>query len=535
MFNSFAKRGAATLALVLFAASTHAAPYRQSVGGTGGDGTDFAACGLVMQHATLAKLVDAGLGTGCAYVSIDGSGCPVCEAGPIGGGSSIVLDLADDASNESTGVTEIATIGDTNGVCTEPSANKLLIDFTQNWPESDRAVAADTVATATNADNVAKPCAFLSGSSGDVLVQNDGGCTFNPSTNALAITGAFSASNVSGTNTGDDDTPECGDIPALTGDVTTPGGSCATTIANGVVSLAKQANVATSSVFYRKTAGTGAPEVQTLATLKTDLGLTGTNSGDDDTPECADIPAMTGDVTTPGGSCATTIPNNTVTLAKQADMATASVVYRKTAGTGDPEIQTLATLKTDLGLTGTNSGDQTVVDPSWAFPHFIGGDWAGPTTTTWVDLFPSAENTATLPAGMHHFDIEFVMGRTAGATSCTLQFRLDSVSTSVSQYTFDVETKIFTGGGAATTGFVEDTNMIVRGASDPSNTVTISSAVGDASMTYKVHITGLVWLTSTRALTPQIRMSTGSGYTTNVYWGAKWVIGTMPLTQGYID
>lgn len=54
-----------------------------------------------------------------------------------------------------------------------------------------------------------------------------------------------------------------------------------------------------------------------------------------------------------------TIEAGTVTLAMQADMATASVVYRKTAGTGAPEANSLATLKTDLLLTGTNSGDQT--------------------------------------------------------------------------------------------------------------------------------------------------------------------------------
>ena len=70
---------------------------------------------------------------------------------------------------------------------------------------------------------------------------------------------------------------------------------------------------------------------------------------------------LTSDVTGTGtGSFATTIANNAVTLAKQADMATSSLVYRKTAGTGDPEINTLATLKTDLGLTGTNSGDVTL-------------------------------------------------------------------------------------------------------------------------------------------------------------------------------
>lgn len=55
-----------------------------------------------------------------------------------------------------------------------------------------------------------------------------------------------------------------------------------------------------------------------------------------------------------------TLPPGTVTLAMQANMATASVVYRKTAAAGAPEVNTLATLKTDLGLTGTNSGDQTV-------------------------------------------------------------------------------------------------------------------------------------------------------------------------------
>jgi hypothetical protein len=45
-----------------------------------------------------------------------------------------------------------------------------------------------------------------------------------------------------------------------------------------------------------------------------------------------------------------TIEAGTVTLAMQADMASGYVLYRKTAGAGVPEIQTLATLKTDLGL-----------------------------------------------------------------------------------------------------------------------------------------------------------------------------------------
>lgn len=81
-------------------------------------------------------------------------------------------------------------------------------------------------------------------------------------------------------------------------------------ILNKAVTLAKMDDVATSTVFYRKTAGTGVPEVQTLATLKTDLGLTGTNSGDQTI-------TLTGDVTGSGtGSFATTIANDAVTSAK---------------------------------------------------------------------------------------------------------------------------------------------------------------------------------------------------------------------------
>ena len=45
-------------------------------------------------------------------------------------------------------------------------------------------------------------------------------------------------------------------------------------LVDGSVTLVKQANVPTSTVFYRKSAGDGPPEVQTFATLKTDLGLT---------------------------------------------------------------------------------------------------------------------------------------------------------------------------------------------------------------------------------------------------------------------
>lgn len=82
-----------------------------------------------------------------------------------------------------------------------------------------------------------------------------------------AGTYATGTGSASGTNTGDQ-------TITLTGNVTGSGtGSFAATIANGAVSLAKMTDMATASLIYRKTAGTGAPEVQTLATVKTDLAL----------------------------------------------------------------------------------------------------------------------------------------------------------------------------------------------------------------------------------------------------------------------
>jgi hypothetical protein len=158
----------------------------------------------------------------------------------------------------------------------------------------------------------------------------------------------------------------------LSGDVTGSGTTAITaTIGAGAVTLAKMADVATGVVFYRKTAGTGSPEVQTLATLKTDLGLTGTNSGDQTI-------TLTGDVTGSGtGSFAATIANDAVTYAKMQNVsATDRILGRSTAGAGNVEEivctspgrnliddATVADQRTTLGLgtaatvnTGTTGG-----------------------------------------------------------------------------------------------------------------------------------------------------------------------------------
>jgi len=147
------------------------------------------------------------------------------------------------------------------------------------------------------------------------------------------------------------------------GDITVSGSGSTWTIDNNTVTLAKMADVATSSVFYRKTTGTGTPEVQTLATLKTDLGLTGTNSGDQTI-------TLTGDVTGSGaGSFATTIANDSVSNTKLANMAANSIKGNNTGGSADPLDLTAAQVRTLINVAdGANnythpnhSGDVTSV------------------------------------------------------------------------------------------------------------------------------------------------------------------------------
>lgn len=72
----------------------------------------------------------------------------------------------------------------------------------------------------------------------------------------------------------------------------------------------------------------------------------------------------TGDVT---GATALTIADNAVTLAKMADMATASLIGRNTAATGDPEILSAATARSLLNVEDGSTADQTDAEIETAY------------------------------------------------------------------------------------------------------------------------------------------------------------------------
>lgn len=179
--------------------------------------------------------------------------------------------------------------------------------------------------------------------------------------------------------------------------------SATLTIANSSVTLARMADVATSTVFYRKTAGTGAPEVQTLNTLKTDLGLTGTNSGDQTI-------TLTGDVTGSGsGSFTVTLSNDVVSNVKLANMATMTIKGNNAGSTGEPI--DLNTTQVRAMLSGTSGS---------TFPLLNGSNtWSGTQTLLNVSLvLETQSDTASLAPQLYARKSR--AGGTASASGDTL-------------------------------------------------------------------------------------------------------------------
>lgn len=228
--------------------------------------------------------------------------------------------------------------------------------------------------------------------------------TFKDADGTVAFVSDITGIN-SGTNTGDQ-------TITLTSDVTGSGtGSFPTTIAAGVVTLAKMANVATGTLFYRKTAGTGSPEVQTLATLKTDLNLTGTNSGDQTT-----IVGITGTlaqfntaITDADITPTSRLINTTAPLAGGGDlsadrtlttsMATNKLIGRGTAGTGVMEEITLGTNLSFTGNTLNAAGGSG--GSSGASGYLVYSDGTVPAGNTVANTVAETTFTSqyTLPAG----------------------------------------------------------------------------------------------------------------------------------------
>jgi len=143
------------------------------------------------------------------------------------------------------------------------------------------------------------------------------------------------------------------DRAALTGDVTASAGSNATTIANDAVSNAKLRNSVGLSVIGRSVNSTGDPaDISALSGSESVLIESGFGT------------VGFGQVNTAGlkdDSVATAkIINKNVTNAKLADMSDQTIKGRTGGTNGSPLDLTAAQAKAILGISGTNTGDQTI-------------------------------------------------------------------------------------------------------------------------------------------------------------------------------
>lgn len=154
--------------------------------------------------------------------------------------------------------------------------------------------------------------------------------------------------------------------------------------------------------------------------------------------------ALTGDVTASAGSNATTIAANSVTLAKMADMATASFLGRNTAGTGDPEVLSIATAKTMLNLTGTNSGDQTIT---------LTGDVTGSGTGSFAATI--ANSAVTYAKIQNVVNDDRFLGRISGANGVIEELTGTQATSLLDTFSTSATTKgVVPGSNGATTAFL---------------------------------------------------------------------------------
>ncbi len=144
----------------------------------------------------------------------------------------------------------------------------------------------------------------------------------------------------------------------------------------------------------------------------------------------ANMPALTGDITTSAGAVATTIAANAVTLAKMATMTPNTILGNATIGMAAPQVLSASTVKTLLAIantdvsglgtlatqsgtfsgtsSGTNTGDQSSV-ATLTTPRLINGVSFNGSADITVTAAGSTLTGSTIAAGM--------LG-TSGATAC---------------------------------------------------------------------------------------------------------------------
>lgn len=255
-------------------------------------------------------------------------------------------------------------------------------------------------------------------------------------------------------------------------------------ITNNTITFAKIQTIPTDSLLGRDTAGTG--NVETIL-LNATLSMDGAGN--------LQRAALTGDVTVPVGSNATTIANNAVTYAKMQDVtATSRFIGRITAGAGDPEELTgtqattlldvfTSTLKGLAPASGGGTSNFLRADGNWAAPAGGGNVTAVPTPVdnqiaVWTGAtsiegdtaltFDTTTDTLSVGAsGKFNFGAVTILSDSAGTTTLQNIDALDATTTTTIRGIGQALTKTddtnvtLTLGGSPTTALLNASSITV--------------------------------------------------------------------------
>lgn len=378
----------------------------------------------------------------------------------LGGGSSPLLDLADDGSNESAGLAEIATTGDTNSIFTEPSADKLLIDVSKAWPTATTATVGDSAtaffssgvlevgiggtglstvaAGSVLAANTADTISAVTSASGLKVLQNNAGTTSWAATTGtgsvvmataptLASDLTFSANTANITHSGTTTLA----IASTSGTVSVEGLTVNGTAGSGLASLSFGADPAdTGAVRLSNNTGIYAEN----STPGTDIQIIGTDASN--VVQIASS-GSSGVTITPAVTLSSTV--NKLTLTAPASAATLTLADGSTLATSGAYSTTLTatattnvTLPTSGTLYGTATGSITSSQLATSLSNETGSGAAmfatSPSITT--DIRAVSAGGATVGTAAYPFSSAYI------GNAATNNIQLTGTATSAKVATF---------------------------------------------------------------------------------------------------
>lgn len=391
-----------------------------------GSGTGSFATTIANNAVTNAKAADMAQSTLKGRAVGAGTGDPQ-DLGP--NAVKTMLDLAGTNTGDQTITLQGDVTGSGTGTFTTTIAPGVIVDADINAAAAIADTKLATIATAGKVSNSATTGTSANTISTLVLRNGtDGGFAagpiVTPSINTVGITGASTpalmvtgSASVSGSNTGDQ-------TITLTGDVTGSGtGSFAATIANDSVTNAKAANMAAGTFKGRLTGtGSGDPVDLTTAQAKTELGLTGTNSGDQTTSGTTNRITVTNGATNPVVDIAATyVGQGTITTVGTLASGNATAIVDTASDTAQGKVELATSAETSTGTDSTRAvtpAGHQAFHAQVRIPTYSSGSQAFSSTT----LATVAGTTMALTAG--EWIVRYSITFTAAATTTGAKFAL---------------------------------------------------------------------------------------------------------------